>query len=289
LASARAKDGAVWGETPIHLATRSGEPDKLKHLLSGVAVWSPKERRMVRKGRDINVVDSQNRTPLHTACYDGNIPMVKVLLNAVPTANLDWQDFEGNTPLHLAMIKGEDYVAKMLIAAGCDPDLQNNSGKMPYDLATSHKAYQFAKEASMLVDVRIKKVLQQQKLLELLERKRREEEAERAEKEALNLSTLDISGTSVYAAIVRQLRDICTRKRKLFGAVVEDIEDLFDAIDVNGDGDLSVEEIQRGLRRLDLGLTTEQVSLLVAETDIDGNRSIDRNEFMDGIIRFSQM
>jgi hypothetical protein len=273
----------------VHLATRSGEPDKLKHLLAGVAVWSPKERRMVRKGRDINVVDSQNRTPLHTACYDGNIPMIKVLLDAVPTANLDTQDFEGNTPLHLAMIKGEDYVAKMLIAAGCDPDLQNNYGKMPYDLATSHKAYQFAKEASMLVDIRINTVLKKKKLLGLLEKKRKEEEVKRAEAEALNMSTLEISGTSVYAAIVRQLRDICTTKRKLFGTVIEDIEDLFDAIDVNGDGDLSVDEIQKGLKRLDLGLTTEQVNLLVAETDIDGNRSIDRNEFMDGIIRFAQM
>ena len=106
--------------------------------------------------------------------------MVKVLLDARPKAHVDVQDFEGNTPLHLAMIKGEDYVAKMLIAAGCDPDLQNNEGKMPYDLATSHKAYQFAKESSMLNDVRVRTILQKKKLQALLERKRREEEEEQA-------------------------------------------------------------------------------------------------------------
>ena len=289
LASARNKPGAVWGETPIHLATRSGEPDKLQHLLAGVAVWSPKEKRMVRKGRDINVVDSQNRTPLHTACYDGNVPMVKVLLDAVPKPYLDAQDFEGNTPLHLAMIKGEDYVAKMLIGRGCDPDLQNNLGKMPYNLATSHKAYQFAKEASMLVDVRMKSILTQKKFYKLLEKKRKEELEKEMEKEALNLSTLEISGKSVYASIVRQLKDICDKQRRLFGSVIEDIEDLFDAIDVNGDGALSVDEIQKGLRRLDLGLTREQVEELVIETDVDGNREIDREEFMDGIERFAAM
>ena len=59
---------------------------------------------------------------------------------------------------------------------------------------------------------------------------------------------------SVYASIVRQLKDICDKQRRLFGSVIEDIEDLFDAIDVNGDGALSVDEIQKGLRRLDLGL-----------------------------------
>jgi hypothetical protein len=290
LASARRKPGAVWGETPCHLATRSGEPDKLKHLLAGVAVWSPKERRMVRKGRDINVVDSQNRTPLHTACYDGNVPMVKVLLDARPKANIDAQDSEGNTPLHLAMIKGEDYVAKMLIAAGCDPDLQNNDGHMPYDLATSHRAYQFAKEASMLVDVRMKKVLNQKKLIALLEKKRRaEEEKEREREERFTSSKIKVTGKSVYASIVRQFQEICTKQRKLYGNIIEDIEDLFDAIDVNGDGCLSVDEIQRGLRRLDLGLTELQVEELVKEADADGNREIDRDEFMNGITRFASM
>ena len=289
LASARAKPGAVWGETPIHLATRSGEPKKLQHLLAGIAVWSPKERRMVRKGRDINVVDSQNRTPLHTACYDGNIPMVKVLLDAEPKAKLDIQDFEGNTPLHLAMIKGEDYVAKLLIGAGCDPDLQNHHGMMPYNLATSHRAYQFAKEASMLVDTRMKTILTQKKYMELLERKRKEEAEKAAEEDRLNFQALHITGKSVYASIVRQLQAICSTQRRLFGAVIEDIEDLFDAIDVNGDGNLSIDEIQKGLRRLDLGLTHEQVEELVMETDVDGNREIDREEFMSGIIRFAQL
>ena len=290
LASARAKDGAVWGETPVHLATRSGEPDKLKHLLAGVAVWSPRQRCMVRKGRDINVRDSQNRTPLHTACYDGNIPMVKVLLDAVPKANRDAQDFEGNTPLHLAMIKGWDYVARLLIAAGCDPDIQNNDGKMPYNLATSHRAYQFAKEASMLVDVRTRKLLAQRRLAELVDRQRREAEADAEEEfRGVDLDSLDVSGKSVYASVARQLKDAALKKRRLFGSVLHDLADMFDAMDVDDDGHVSRTEMHRAFQRLDLGLSEPQIDAMMRAADADGNQTIERDEFFDAIAQFATL
>ena len=289
LASARNKEGAVWGETPLHLATRSGEADKLKHLLKGVQVWSPRQNCMVRKGRDVNARDSQMRTPLHTACYDGNVPMVRVILDAVPKADLDAQDYEGNTPLHLAMIKGHDYVARLLIQAGCDPDIQNNNGKMPYNLATSHRSYQFSKEASMLVDIRMKKVLTQQKLEKIRERQYRETHVNQKVDLGVNLSTLKVTGKSTYASVVRLLKEAAAKKRRLFGSVINDLSSMFRAADIDGDGHITTDELAAAFRRLDLGFQDEQIAIMMRDMDKDGNNTIERDEFFDAIEKFSKM
>ena len=86
----------------------------------------------------------------------------------------------------------------------------------------------------------------------------------------MNIATLKINNQGgVYASIVRQLQSICSSQRRLFGSpVIDSIEDLFDAIDINKDGNLSVDEMWKGLKRLDLGLSREQVEDLVVDVDV---------------------
>ena len=50
-------------------------------------------------------------------------------------ANVDVQDGNGNTALHLAAFEGHNYIAKELLKAGADYNIQNNAGKVPNDIA----------------------------------------------------------------------------------------------------------------------------------------------------------
>lgn len=49
--------------------------------------------------------------------------------------DVDVRDMNGNTPLHLACLSGYTEKARMLLAAGADPDLVNSSGTTPRMLA----------------------------------------------------------------------------------------------------------------------------------------------------------
>ncbi len=45
------------------------------------------------------------------------------------------KDESGDTPLHLASLYGHEEVAGLLVEAGADPNIKNNIGKSPLDLA----------------------------------------------------------------------------------------------------------------------------------------------------------
>lgn len=50
-------------------------------------------------------------------------------------AEVNLQDLEGLTPLHLATTYGNTRIVKMLLLAGADRTIRNNSGKIPIELA----------------------------------------------------------------------------------------------------------------------------------------------------------
>jgi ankyrin repeat protein len=74
-------------------------------------------------------VDSYGRTPLHEAAARGDAPLVKDLLAA--GANPNAQDDNGWTPLHFASQAVSEPVAALLLAAGSDVHMTDSVGNTP--------------------------------------------------------------------------------------------------------------------------------------------------------------
>ncbi|KAJ3126839.1 hypothetical protein HK100_010053 [Physocladia obscura] len=117
-------------QTPLFYAASKGFPDICSLLISG--------------GAKVNVRDKLNQTALHRVAAKGSIPVLTLLL-ALENINLDTQDRAGNAPLHIAIENGHAEIARVLIEAGADLDLQNEEKQLPLSLAP---------------DVHIKKFLQ---------------------------------------------------------------------------------------------------------------------------------
>ena len=60
-------------------------------------------------------------------------------------ANLDWQDDYGRTALHHCGQYDHPEIARMLIDAGADVNIQNNGGKLPYELARTEELKELLK------------------------------------------------------------------------------------------------------------------------------------------------
>jgi ankyrin repeat protein len=67
------------------------------------------------------------------AARDGEVEIAKMLLDAGADVNV--QNEYGWTPLHEAAESGRVEIARMLIGAGARKDISTNRGKLPYDLA----------------------------------------------------------------------------------------------------------------------------------------------------------
>ena len=73
---------------------------------------------------------------LHLAIYqeDGlNLPVVDFLIQN--SSSLDRQTKEGNTPLHYCVIYNKMECLRLLLRVGANPNIDNNNGKTPYDIA----------------------------------------------------------------------------------------------------------------------------------------------------------
>jgi len=55
---------------------------------------------------------------------------------------------------------------------------------------------------------------------------------------------------------------------------------MFEAIDRDGSGEIDIDEFEKGIRRLGLGLTPQQLEWLLETMDADGNGLIDEAEFV---------
>ena len=95
---------ATWkGETPVHRAARSHEPDSLRILLDA-------------GGRTDAIEGFDESTPLGLAARDGCIETVRILLDAGADPNLAGADWA--RPLAWAQRRGHDDLAILLKAHG---------------------------------------------------------------------------------------------------------------------------------------------------------------------------
>ncbi|MCY4325471.1 MAG: ankyrin repeat domain-containing protein, partial [Betaproteobacteria bacterium] len=109
-----------FGSTPLHAAADfSHEPKVIKVLLDA--------------GADVNSRDRVNGSPLHNAIQFNQAPVVELLLAAGSDIN-DRYRYVGGTLLHMAVhFEKEPEVLELLLAAGVDPALTDDSGKRAWD------------------------------------------------------------------------------------------------------------------------------------------------------------
>lgn len=83
----------------------------------------------------INAKDADGYTPLHRACYQNQIQMVKWLImngaNVLALTNDQWQ------PIHSAAQWGRTKILRILLAYGAKINVQTNGGNTPLHLAVT--------------------------------------------------------------------------------------------------------------------------------------------------------
>jgi len=141
-----AKDNE-FGITALYLASQNGHTEIVELLIS-------------TKNADVNIVDKKNNvTPLYLAAQNGHEAVVKLLLDngakvngcdtsmnplcvavnnghdevaqlllSVEGVDVNIGNQLGNTPLHIAAMKGNEKMARLLLEKGADPNIKNLSG-----------------------------------------------------------------------------------------------------------------------------------------------------------------
>ena len=101
---------------------------------------------------DVNIINSNGYTPLHLACMEGQVGTVEELLLLKADKDIAggvWR----STPLHWACIKGEEKVIRLLLEKGANPDVKDDTGKLPF---------QFIKDDELRAQIFSKKILEQE-------------------------------------------------------------------------------------------------------------------------------
>jgi ankyrin repeat protein len=85
-------------------------------------------------GKDVNMADEQQRSPLHYAAAYDHAEVAQALLDA--GAKLEAVDSKSNTPLHSAAGYGRGELVVLLLEKGANKGAKNETGKTPAELAT---------------------------------------------------------------------------------------------------------------------------------------------------------
>ena len=138
--------------TPLHLACKFGHEEVVKMLLSSqnCCLYELNEAsltplQVAETNNHLSIVslliyamydnpDDNRNTPLHIACQDKNVHLVKIILER--NFNVTAANSNGDTPLHLACRSGSFKVVKLLID-DCDVDSRNKNGNTPLHEACS--------------------------------------------------------------------------------------------------------------------------------------------------------
>ena len=85
-----------------------------------------------------NAHDKYRNTPLHNACVEGHLSIVR-LLASKPGVNVEAENRDGNTPLHVAANDGHHEVMRMLVKEfGANVGPRNRHGDTPLHVAAQH-------------------------------------------------------------------------------------------------------------------------------------------------------
>lgn len=138
LEAVRDRDGTkateLLDQSAIIVNTREGQTGQTALLIVTARrdlVWI---RFMLSRGADANVANREGLTPLLQAAQLGFAEGAQTLLAGGARVNASGPS--GETPLHIAVQRRDLAMVRLLIAAGADPDLQDNiTGQSPRDHA----------------------------------------------------------------------------------------------------------------------------------------------------------
>ena len=103
-------------EDSLLSVVKSGDVDEVRRFLE-------QDRYLV------NCTDTDGLTPLHWACGEGNLEMIKMLISKFG-ADSDARTLNNITPLHAAAVKGKEEVVLTLVKDfGCDPTVKGQFGR----------------------------------------------------------------------------------------------------------------------------------------------------------------
>lgn len=111
--------------TSLHLAAFQGDAELVNLLLEAKA--------------DANAKTTKGMTPLMCAVGRMNANKVNTLLKVLKKEDLDERDSHGHTAFYSACYFNLTDIAKILLQAGADPTIPDNSGKTPRELAVSQR------------------------------------------------------------------------------------------------------------------------------------------------------
>jgi ankyrin repeat protein len=86
---------------------------------------------LLDKGAQANTRDDEGITPLMRACCDGNLGVLKMLVQHTQGQGLDDGDEYGLTGLHYASYEGREEVVRFLLLARADPTIRDYDGRTP--------------------------------------------------------------------------------------------------------------------------------------------------------------
>ena len=122
-----------YGESPLHVAVKRGDLDKVKSLLL--------------EGADVNSKDHAGWRPIHEAMREGDNALNIIRLLVEHNANINALSDSGSTALHDAAAYMSEEIIEYLIKSGADPAIENLDGKTPLHIA---KMPQYARTKQIL-------------------------------------------------------------------------------------------------------------------------------------------
>ncbi|XP_006139856.1 transient receptor potential cation channel subfamily A member 1 [Tupaia chinensis] len=90
---------------------------------------------IIKKHKKLNKYDDTNASPLHHAAAEGDVELMKMIINESSCEVLNEMDDYGNTPLHWAAEKNQVESVKFLLSRGANPNLRNNNMMAPLHIA----------------------------------------------------------------------------------------------------------------------------------------------------------
>ncbi|XP_028716708.1 ankyrin repeat and SOCS box protein 3 isoform X4 [Peromyscus maniculatus bairdii] len=93
-------------------------------------------RKLLKKGRSVDVADNRGWMPIHEAAYHNSVECLQMLIHTDSSENyIKTKTFEGFCALHLAVSQGHWKITQILLEAGADPNATTLEETTPLFLA----------------------------------------------------------------------------------------------------------------------------------------------------------